>query len=848
MPENKELDHRNEKFDSDVDVDRTKDVNLSNEMRTSFLDYSMSVIVSRALPDIRDGFKPVHRRIVYAMNNLGMTSGYPHKKSARIVGEVIGKYHPHGDTAVYDAMVRLAQDFSCRYPLVDGHGNFGSVDGDQAAAMRYTEARLSKIANELVRDINKDTVDFIPNYDGEEEEPVVLPCRIPNLLINGSTGIAVGMATNIPPHNLSEVIDATLAVAENPDISVTDLMNNYLPGPDFPTAGIILGKSGIRKAYETGSGIIVLRSRTSIEDDPHHAGRKIIVVTEIPYQVNKSVMIERIADLVKNKIIEGIHDIRDESNREGIRVIIELKKEAIPEVILNQLFKFSSLQVGYSINLLAIYDGQPKIFPVKEILTHYMDHQINVVRRKTKFDLDRAIEREHILEGLKIAGQHIDEVIELIKKSKSPEEAQASLISTFNLSDKQAKAILDMKLQRLTGIEQDKIEAEITDLNAKITDYKDILANQHRVIEVIKEDMNDIKARYGDSRRTEISNESASLEDEDLIPEEDVIFTLTSNGYVKRVTVDTYRSQKRGGRGVKGITTHDDDVVDKLLFASTHTDILFFTNYGKVYRIRGYQIPEFSRQGKGIPVVNLLQLAKDEKVKTIIDVDAYDEEHSLVFVTKEGVIKRVALSQFENINRNGKIAVGLKEGDELFDVKKTTGDENIYIASSGGKVCRFHEDGVRRMGRTAAGVRGITLNESKKVVGVTTSNEGKLILVITSKGYGKMSDREEYRLTSRGGKGVYTLNATEKNGELVAMRAVEGDEDLLITTSKGVIIRTPLASVKIAGRHTQGVKVIKVEDGQEVASIAIAPHQDEEEIAEEVSAETPSNEVNTTEE
>ena len=771
-----ELKH-NEEFDSNVGIDRIKNVDLSNEMKTSFLDYSMSVIVSRALPDVRDGFKPVHRRIIYAMNDLGMTSDKPHKKSARIVGEVIGKYHPHGDSAVYEAMVRLSQDFSCRYPLVDGHGNFGSIDGDKAAAMRYTEARMSKIANELVRDINKNTVDFISNYDGEEKEPIVLPCRIPALLINGSTGIAVGMATNVPPHNLSEVIDATLAVAENPDIDVVDLMNNYLHGPDFPTAGIILGKSGIRKAYETGNGSIILRSRCTIDDDPHHQNRKRIVITEIPYQVNKSVMIERIADLVKNKVIEGIHDIRDESNREGIRVVVELKKESIPEVVLNQLYKYSSLQVSYSINMLAIYDGQPKIFTIKEILNHYIDHQINVIRRKTKFDLDKAVERKHILEGLKIAGQNIDEIIEIIKTSKSTEEAQNKLIERFGLSDRQSKAILEMRLQRLTGVEQDKIELEIVDLNAKIVEYNEILNSHDKVIEVMKIDLLEIKERFGDERRTEISNDSASLEDEDLIPVEDVIITLTSNGYVKRVSVDTYRSQNRGGRGVKGITTNDNDVVDRLLYTSTHTDLLFFTSYGKVYRLRGHQVPEYSRQGKGIPAVNLLQLAKDEKIKTIISIDEYKEEDNLVFVTKMGIIKRVSLDQFSNINRNGKIAVNLKEGDELFDVKKTNGEEEIYIASSQGKVCRFQEETVRVMGRTASGVRGITLEGEHSVVGVTTSSEGKYILVITSKGYGKMSDREEYRLTGRGGKGVLTVNATEKNGVLVAMRAVDGDEE-----------------------------------------------------------------------
>lgn len=837
MADKKELDHSNEVFNSDVDVDRTLEVNLSSEMKNSFLDYSMSVIVSRALPDVRDGLKPVHRRIIYSMNEQGMTNDKPHKKSARIVGDVIGKYHPHGDTAVYEAMVRLAQPFSCRYPIIDGHGNFGSIDGDGAAAMRYTEARMSKIANEMVRDINKNTVDFIPNYDGEEQEPVVLPAKIPNILINGSSGIAVGMATNIPPHNLSEVIDATLAVAENPDIDVVELMNNYIPGPDFPTAGIILGKSGIRAAYETGSGLIVVRSRCNIEDDPRHEGYKVIIVSEIPYQVNKAAMINRIADLVKNKVIEGIRDLRDESNREGIRVVIELKKEAIPEVILNQLFKYSSLQVSYSINMLAILDGQPKVFSLKDVLNEYVNHQTNVIRRKTQFDLDKALDRIHILEGLIIARKNLDEVIAIIKASKTPDDAQNALMERFNLSEKQAKAVLDMRLQRLTGIEQEKIEAEIADLEIKVADYRDILENHSRVVQVLREELNEIKERYGDARRTEISNDSSSIEDEELIPVEDVVYTLTGKGYIKRVPVDTYRTQNRGGRGVKGITTHDDDIVDRLLFASTHTDLLFFSSYGKIYRLRGYQIPEYTRQGKGIPIINLLPIENEEKIMTIISVDEYKDEDSLIFVTKKGIIKRVAISQFVNINRNGKIAVNLREGDELYDVKKTTGNLEIYIAASTGKVCRFNEQDARQMGRTAAGVRGINMSDDANVVGVTTSEEGQYILVITSKGFGKMSNREDYRLTQRGGKGVISLNSTERNGYLVAMRAVNGDEDLLVTTSKGIIIRVSLSQIKIAGRNTQGVKVIRLDDKQEVASIAVVAHQQEdseEETTEEV--------------
>ncbi len=811
---------------------------ITGEIKKSFLDYSMSVIVARALPDVRDGLKPVHRRIIYAMNTLGMTSAQPHKKSARIVGDVIAKYHPHGDTAVYFAMVRLAQDFSCRYPLVDGHGNFGSIDGDTAAAMRYTEARMTKLASEMVRDINKNTVDLIPNYDGEEEEPAVLPARIPNLLINGSTGIAVGMATNIPPHNLGEVIDAVLAVADNPDIEVLDLMNNYIYGPDFPTGAQILGKTGIKKAYETGSGSIVIRSKCDIENDPIHGnGRKRIIVREIPYEVNKTTMIERMADLVKNKIIEGITDIRDESNREGIRVVIELRKDVIPEVILNQLYKYSSLQTSYSINMLALDHGQPKVMPLKDILVAYLNHQEEVILRRTNFELEKAEERKHILEGLKLAGQNIDDVINIIKSSKTREEARNSLIEKYGFSEKQVKAILEMQLQRLTGIEQDKIDSEIHDLNIKIDEYNEIIHNHDKLIEVIRKDLLEIKEKYNDERRTTFSNDTSIIEDESLIPQEDIIITLTQKGYIKRVATDTYRSQNRGGRGVKGMSTHEDDVVEKLVVTNTHTDLLFFTNYGKVYRIRGHQVPEYSRQGKGLPVVNLLHFDKEEKVKAIISADTYNEEDSLLFVTEQGIVKRVSMDLFANINKNGKIAVSLKEGDMLFDVKKTNGSEEVFIASSNGKVVRFNENDVRRMGRTASGVTGINL-DGGIVVGSTVSSEGDLILVITSKGYGKMSRSEDYRLTSRGGKGVLTLNATERVGNLVAMRAVKGDEDLLITTDKGIIIRTSLSQVKIAGRNTQGVKVIKLDEDQSISSIAVT------DIKDEVEEETTSNETN----
>ena len=821
-------------FNSDVNNTGIEERDISSEVRRSFLDYSMSVIVSRALPDVRDGLKPVHRRIIYAMSTLGMTNDKPHKKSARIVGDVIAKYHPHGDTAVYDAMVRLAQDFSCRYPLVDGHGNFGSIDGDSAAAMRYTEARMSKIANEMVRDINRNTVDLVPNYDGEEVEPSVLPSRIPHLLVNGSTGIAVGMATNVPPHNLGEVIDAVLAVAENPEIEVIDLMNNYIFGPDFPTAGIILGKTGIKKAYETGNGSIVLRSKCDIEDDPHHGnGRKRIIVSEIPYQVNKTVMIERMADLVKNKVIEGITDIRDESNREGIRVVIELRKDVIPEVILNQLYKYSSLQTSYSINMLALDHGQPKVMPLKDILNAYLAHQEEVVLRKTKYELDKAEERQHILFGLKIAGQNIDEVIQIIKSSKNREEARSSLQEKFGLTEKQVKAILEMQLQRLTGIEQDKIENEIQELDRKIEEYNLIINNHDELLRVVKQDLLEVKEKYADERRTTFSNDTSIIEDEALIPEEDIVITLTSKGYIKRVTTDTYRAQNRGGRGIKGITTNDDDYVERLLVTKTHTDLLFFTNFGKVYRIRGHQVPEYSRQGKGLPVVNLLHFDKEEVVKSIISVDEYNEENSLLFVTTQGIVKRVSLNLFENINKNGKIAVILKDGDMLYDVKKTSGDEEVFLASSKGKVCRFNEQDVRRMGRSSSGVIGINL-DGGEVVGATTSSEGQYILTLSSKGYGKMSIGTDYRLSSRGGKGVLTLNATERVGNLVAMRAVNGDEDLLVTTDKGIIIRTSLSQVKIAGRNTQGVKIIRLDEEQNISSIAVTEAEPNEETPVEV--------------
>lgn len=797
-------------------------IDIAKEVRTSFLDYSMSVIVARALPDARDGFKPVHRRIIYAMNDLSMHADKPHKKSARIVGEVIGKYHPHGDSAVYDAMVRLAQDFSIRYPLIDGHGNFGSIDGDMAAAMRYTEARMSKIAMEMVKDINKNTVDFVPNYDGEEKEPSVMPSKFPNLLVNGTTGIAVGMATNMAPHNLGEVIDACLALARDPSLSVIELMTDYIQGPDFPTGAQILGKSGIKKAYETGNGSITIRSKCEIEEMPN--GRHRIVVSEIPYQVNKSNMVEKIADLVRNKTLEGISDIRDESNREGIRVVIELKKDVIPEVILNNLYKLTPLQSRYSINMLALDKGEPRILSIKELINLYVEHQISVITRRTQYDLDKASDRIHILQGLAIAINNIDAIIELIKASSNNEEASNNLMETYSLSQKQAKAILEMRLQRLTGLERDKVEEEINQLSALIADLEGILSSHDRVIDIMEKELLDVKQRYGDARRTEILIGSFDIEDEDLIPQEDIVISLTTNGYIKRVSLDTYRTQNRGGKGVKGMSTHQDDIVCNLLTTTTHIDILFFTNAGKVYRVRGYNIPEFSRQHKGLPVINLLGMSRDEKVMAMLAIDKY-EDVNLLFVTKNGITKRVMGSEFANIRQNGKIALTLNENDELFGVKVTHGNEEVLIASSLGKVVRFNEDEVRIMGRNAIGVRGIDVQEGH-VVGFATSSEGEYVLSLSANGFGKMSKIEDYRLTKRGGKGVLTLNATERVGDLVAMRAVNGDEDLIIITDKGTMLRIPLTQVAISGRNTQGVRIIRLDDDQEIASIEVAQQEE----------------------
>ncbi len=812
-----------------------KKVNLSREMKDSFLEYAMSVIIDRALPDVRDGLKPVQRRIVYGMNELGCHSDKAYKKSARIVGEVMGKYHPHGDSSIYDALVRMAQDFSYRYMLVDGHGNFGSIDGDSAAAQRYTEARMSKLSMELVKDINKNTVDYQDNYDGEEKEPKVLPSRFPNLLVNGTTGIAVGMATNIPSHNLGEVIDAILAVSEDPEISVIDIMENYLPGPDFPTGGYILGKSGIKKAYETGNGLIIMRAKTDIVDI--HAGKKAIIVTEIPYMVNKARLIEKIAEHVREKNIEGITDLRDESSREGIRIVIELRKDVQPEVVLNQLYKLTALQSTFGANMNALVNGQPKILNLKEMITLYLQHQEDVIRRRTQFELTKAEDRAHILEGLKIALDNIDAIISLIRSSRSTEVVQQRLMEEFNLSERQAKPIREMQLQRLAGLEREKIINEYNEILAIIADLKDILANEQRILAIIRTELLEIKEKYADKRRTEIIQGTFDLEDEDLIPEEDIIISLTTNGYAKRMPVDLYKTQNRGGRGIKGMATHDDDIVDQMLNMSTHDDLMFFTNFGKVYRLKGYNIPEFGRTAKGIPVVNLLNLDKDEYVRSMISLNKklFETDHHpeyIFFATKLGVVKRVAIKEFESIRQSGKIALTLRDGDELVSVKMTSGNDEILIAASNGKLVRFNEQNVREMGRTAAGVRGINV-DSSEVIGMTTNKEGQYILVVTSKGFGKMSDIEQYRVSQRGGKGVKTLNATERNGQIVALRAVNGNEDLMIITSDGIVIRLPMEQVKMSGRNTQGVKLIKVQDGQSVATVEVVEKAaDEEDLPE----------------
>jgi DNA gyrase subunit A len=823
---------------ADMPNSQIKDRNISKEMRDSFLDYAMSVIVSRALPDVRDGLKPVHRRILYAMHDLGMHSDKPFKKSARIVGEVIGKYHPHGDSAVYETMVRMAQDFNYRYMLVDGHGNFGSVDGDSAAAMRYTEARMSKIAMELLRDINKDTIDYKPNFDGEEKEPVVLPSRFPNLLVNGTSGIAVGMATNIPPHQLGEIIDGVLEVSKNPDITIPELME-IIPGPDFPTYGMIVGRSGIRKAYETGRGSIILRARVEIEVKP--SGKEVIIVKEIPYQVNKARLVERIAELVRDKKIDGITDLRDESDRTGMRIVIEVRKDANANVLLNNLYKHTAMQTSFGINLLALVDGQPKVLNLKQCLAYYLDHQKVIIRRRTEFELRKAEARAHILEGLRIALDHLDEVISLIRSSRTTDIAREGLMTNFNLSEKQAQAILDMRLQRLTGLEREKIEDEYRELVKLIAELKAILADEEKILEIIREELLEVKERFNDIRRTEIvAGGIETIEDEDLIPEENIIITLTHNGYIKRLPASTYRAQRRGGRGIQGMGTNEDDFVEQLSSTSTHDTILFFTNKGKVYRLKGYEIPEFSRTAKGIPIINLLGVEKDEWVNAIIPVSEFVDDWYLFFTTKEGISKRSPLSSFANIRNNGLIAVNLREGDELISVRLTDGSKEMIIGTKNGLLIRFPETDVRSMGRTATGVKGITLSSDDEVVGMEVLEENSEILVVTKYGYGKRTPIDEYRVQGRGGKGIKTCNITDKNGTLVSMKVVNGEEDLMIITTGGVLIRMAVSDISTMGRSTQGVRLIKLNENENefVATVAIVEKEDEIEEADELSEET----------
>ena len=861
------------------------DVDTVPLVQESFLDYAMSVIVARAIPDVRDGMKPVHRRIVYSMAENGNTPDKPFKKCARIVGDVMGKYHPHGDQAIYGALARLAQPFAMRYMLVEGHGNFGSVDGDEPAAYRYTEARMAKLALEMVRDINCDVVDFMDNYDGVDQEPTVLPARIPNLLVNGSSGIAVGMATNIPPHNLSEVIDGVIAIARNPEITVDELME-YIKGPDFPTGAIILGRSGIREAYETGTGSIAIRSKCHIEERGEH-GLKRIVVDEIPYGINKANMIESMATLVRDKVIEGISDIRDESNKDGIRVVIEVKRDAIPEVLLNQLYKLTNLQVSFGIINLCLVDNAPKVCSLPVLLQNYLDFQVSVIERRTKFLLEKDEARDHIVIGLIKCHDNIDDIVDIIKESATPEEATKTLMDKYEFSEAQVGAILAMTLRRLTGIETDKLIAEREQLEKNIAEYKRILSSRENEVEVVIKELEEIKAKFGDKRRTEISSVAANIDDEDLIPQEDIVVTLSRGGYVKRLSVDQFKAQHRGGRGVRGTSLNENDVVDLMVYTKTHTDLLFFTDLGKVYRIRGYQIPEYQRTGKGIPVINLINIEKGENVKSIIAVDEYLDYRYLMFFTKKGIVKRTAISEYESIRQNGKIAITLREDDNLLTVKEVqskrkadgefdpelnyytmTLDENnaatfnkvenpkaedmdqyyvdvvVGIASSEGKMVNFPVDEVRPMGRTASGVIGIDLDDGVEAVGVTAAYEGELVLVVTDKGYGKMTHFSEYRITKRGAKGVSTLKSTDKVGKIVTVRSVSSEDDLMVITNYGIVIRTHLSEVRQSSRNTQGVRILNLEGRQKVSSIAIVPFEEEtEEDLEETEVEdTPAEE------
>lgn len=806
---------------------RIKPAKLGEQMRTSFLDYAMSVIVARALPDVRDGLKPVHRRILYGMNELGVTPDKQHKKSARIVGDVMGKYHPHGDSAIYESMVRMAQDFSYRYMLVDGHGNFGSIDGDPAAAMRYTEARLSKIATEMLRDINKDTIDFADNYDGTDREPVVLPARFPNLLVNGANGIAVGMATNIPPHNLGEVISAIHMLMNNPDVTTAELME-AVPGPDFPTGAIVMGKSGIRKAYETGKGVVTVRAKVEIETEK--SGKERIIVTELPYMVNKAKLIERIAELGREKRIEGITAVNDESDQTGYRIAIDIRRDVSASVVLNNLYKNTLMQTGFSFNMLAVQDGRPKLLGLKAMLVAYLEHQQIVVRRRTEFELRKAEARAHILEGLRIALDHIDAIISIIRGSETSEIAKNRLMTDYALSDKQAQAILDMRLVRLTGLERGKIEDEYQGLMTAIDDYKDILAKPERIDEIIYTELLEIQEKYGDERRTELQiGDVTSIEDEDLIEEEDIIVSLTSAGYIKRMAQTEFRAQNRGGRGVQGMGVNDDDFIDQLIGTSTHDTLLFFTNAGKVYKMKGYEIPEYGRSAKGIPVVNLLGIEAGESVQTVINVrgEASESEDFLFFTTRYGKVKKTPVSDFSNIRTHGLKAITLNDDDELINVMITDGTENLLIGTHGGYAVSFNADAVRSMGRSAAGVRGITLRDDDFVIGAEILKDDASVLVITEKGYGKQTPVDQYPIKGRGGKGIKTAQITEKNGPLAGLAVVDGSEDIMLTTNKGVMIRFTVDSVSETGRATQGVRVIRLDDDAIVATFAKVEHEED---------------------
>lgn len=809
-----------------------RDRDIGVEMRESFMDYAMSIIVSRALPDVRDGLKPVLRRILYGMSELGMSPDKPFKKSARIVGDVMGKYHPHGDSSIYQTMVRMAQDFSLRYTLVEGHGNFGSIDGDMAAAMRYTESRLSKIAMEMLRDINKETVDFVPNYDGEEQEPDVLPSRFPNLLVNGTTGIAVGMATNIPPHNLTEVINGTQALIKDPELTSLDLME-YITGPDFPTAGFILGRAGIRQAYTTGRGSVTMRARAEIEEN---GGKARIIVHELPYQVVKARLVEKIAELVRDKRIEGITDLRDESDRNGMRIVIELRRDVNPSVVLNNLYKQTAMQSTFGINMLAIVNKEPKVLNLRDMLHYYIQHQIEVIRRRTEYDLKKAQARAHILEGLRIALDHLDEVIALIRASQTTEQAREGLISRFGLSYDQAQAILEMRLQRLTGLEREKIEQEYQELMAKIAEYQAILADEGLVLQIIHDELEEIKQKFGDDRRTEITTSDEEILDEDLIPREDVIISMTHSGYVKRLPVTTYRSQRRGGRGVVGMDTKDDDFIERLFVSNTHQFLLFFTNKGRVFRLKAYEIPDLSRTARGTPVINLIQIEQGETINAVIPVESFEPNQYLFFATKCGIVKKTPLDDYANIRKVGLIAILLREDDDLIGVKLTDGSREVVMGTAQGMSIRFSEEDVRSMGRSSTGVKGIQLDEGDSVIDMDIVDPEQTVLIVTSKGYGKRTPLSEYRTQTRGGKGIKTLNVTDKNGEIVSLKVVRDEEDLMIMTSGGTLIRMSMSTINTMGRITQGVKLINIKDEDAVATVARAPRNEEDDAEESESA------------